>query len=410
MYITFLWHHIPSADGSLTHFCRRKIEKRLNQVVRKKVDKAIAKEQKTRLKQVATGGTGASVGMPQTDYKRQPTLPVLDPDDDIIPSPVSRQTTRTDITTFGARPASPFGTRPESPFGARPASPRPSNVSNALRREPTIPDILGGSSRPDMPSRNTTQSSLHSNASYSSDVPLMSSAGDMGYDRHNSNPSRNGPSRMESERSMSSSRPPFSRNFPDMSRDTQRTASAEPTGMGPPPRPGTSMSGRSKTSTPYPSQRPGRIHVSRDPSSTSLASSQRRAAGPPGFSRMPTQEYEMHTPSTRIGTGNIASSSGGDGAYAPLSASSPHPPSQPRNFTQPYRAPPMDYFGESQVPPRAGTAPVVQAEVYDDSIYDAYGAEESRGHHAVPYRSATTGPERGGGSWNGRGPYNPPRF
>jgi hypothetical protein len=71
LYLVFLWHHIPSADGSLTKYCRRKINGRLERIVKAKVDKAIAKETAIRVRQqVKEGGS---------DFKRQPTLPDLGP-------------------------------------------------------------------------------------------------------------------------------------------------------------------------------------------------------------------------------------------------------------------------------------------------------------------------------------------
>ena len=415
MYITFLWHHIPSADGSLTRFCRRKIEKRLSQVVRQKVDKAIAKEHKTRIKQVATGGTGASVGMPAADFKRQPTLPVLDADGRVPPSAaVSRQTTQSNLTSLNTRPASPFGARPASPFNARPASPRPSNVSSALQREPTLPDVLGGAHRPEIPSRNTTQSSLHSNTSYGSDAPLMSSAVEMGYDPQKPKTYRNNPSRAASDRSMSSSRPPLSRGFVGLTQSNQRSASAGPTRMGATPlRPDAGVSGRNNSPAPYSSQPQGRNPVPRDPSTASFAPTQRPVPGATGLSRRPTQEYEMHPPAPSVEMSRPPPLAIGNGGYVPFHPTPP-PPQQPRNFTQPYLPSSKDYFGESWVPPRVGTAPAAQNESYDDSIYDAYGAEKSRRHPDVPFRPATTGPGGGGGARrdvNGsKAPYNPPKF
>ncbi|KAL9127128.1 MAG: hypothetical protein Q9217_003936 [Psora testacea] len=386
MYITFLWHHIPSADGSLTRFCRRKIEKRLNQIVRQRVDKAIAKEHKARIEQVATGGTGASVGMPATDFKRQPTLPVLDTNPEILPSQISRQITQSNLNPFEGRPA--------SPFGARPASPRPSNISSVLQREPTVPDITRGAHRPGPPSRNTTQSSLHSNASYGSDAPLMSSAGEMGCDVQRPKLARNGSSRIKSDRSMSSGRPPPSRDFTDMSQSTQRPGSARPSRVGPlQPQPRAGMSGRNNTSAPCSSQTPSCNPTSRDPS-TSLSSIQRRPPGSTGFSRRPPQEYEMHAPTPTSGMVRPPPPSGRNGGYVPFNPSL-QPLARSRNLTQPYRPPPMDYFGESRVPPRAGTAPVAHTGGYDDSIYDAYIAGEPQEQPSEPFRPATAGPVGG---------------
>jgi hypothetical protein len=48
LYIFFLWHYIPRSDGSLTNYCRRKVETRLARIVGKKMKKAIEKEDQKR--------------------------------------------------------------------------------------------------------------------------------------------------------------------------------------------------------------------------------------------------------------------------------------------------------------------------------------------------------------------------
>lgn len=434
MYITFLWHHIPSADGSLTQFCRRKIEKRLNQIVRKKVDKAIAKDYKDRVNRVATGGVGASVGAPASnldlDYKRQPTLPNLDANDGIPPAALSRQTTGNNFNPFESRPASPFGFRPASPFMERPSSPRPSALSGSTKHEPTIPDFDGANKRPEAPSRHGTQSSLHSNTSYASDAPLMGGAAEMGYRTPNRQSPPGGPSRMESERSASSSRGPPPRNYSAMSQNTQRSTSAGQSRMGLPPRQSSATGSRSMTPMSGSTQGPGRHPMSRDPSAASTSSQQRRPLpGPSGLSRRPTQEYEMQSPTSSSDRPPPLPSANGS-SYTPFR---PTVTGQPRNFARPQQhhpaPPPTDYFGETHVPQRVGTAPAAQsAGMYDDTIYDAYGASNPPpGQQAfVPFRSATAGPgPRPGpatGPMHGRrmnsndgmraapSPYRPPNF
>lgn len=44
LYLLFLFHHIPSADGGLSGYCRRKINGRMEKIVKVKVDKALKKE------------------------------------------------------------------------------------------------------------------------------------------------------------------------------------------------------------------------------------------------------------------------------------------------------------------------------------------------------------------------------
>ena len=379
MYITFLWHHIPSADGTLSKFCQRKIEKRLHQIVRARVDKAIAEEHIDRVKKVATGGAGASVGAPsqQMDVKRQPTLPVLDTNATVPSTPLSST-----ATAINSRPASPFGSRPASPFTDRPASPRPGYAKSALSREPTLPDTASNSSRPEPPSRNTTKSSIYSNVSYASDAPLMGGAAPMGQRSHGRRSPPGAPSTAASVQSTDQARRPFPRSNTEGSRSTQQSARSGPSRDGLPLRLNTAVSERSMT----PGSRPG--PMSRGPASAGLTPSYRRPLGPTNFSRRPNVEYEMQTPQSRM---------------APSSS----------------RTPPMDYFGEHRVLPRATTAPVIpQNTEYNDTIYDAYIPQNSSSSQVpTPLRPGTAGSEsmsdarvRRENYQQKHEVYNPPRF
>ncbi|EOD52511.1 putative pheromone-regulated membrane protein [Neofusicoccum parvum UCRNP2] len=46
LYVLFLWHYVPSVDGTLANYCRRKVDKRLERVVSVKVQKALEKQEK----------------------------------------------------------------------------------------------------------------------------------------------------------------------------------------------------------------------------------------------------------------------------------------------------------------------------------------------------------------------------
>jgi len=398
MYILFLWHHIPSQDGSLSRFCRRKIEKRLRQIVQERVNKALAKDMAARVKEDTNATSGVSNA---ADYKRQPTLPVLTDDASTI-SPISRAPTRPDLNPFESRPSTPD-------IISRPGTSQAS-------REPTIPDVFGNTKRPGAPSRTTTQSSLHSDASYASDKPLMDSAAAMGYDQQSRSTSRNGPSRMESERTLHSARPP-PRSYTSSSQNTQRSYSSGPSRMGTPARQNTDVSGTtrfgppSRTNTDLTSistapagRNPPLGAMHRDPSLASMASTQRNRGGPSPVPPRPNQEYEMQPPNPASGFRPPPRSSSAQTTRTPFqpprsqSPASFAPTSSLRNVTQPNR-PPIDYFGQARAPPRAGTAPIPShTGGYDPSIYDAYGADRT-----VPYRPATAGP-------HGRAGYNPPRF
>lgn len=413
-YIFFLWHHIPSSDGGLSEFCRRKIDKRLHKIVMNTVNTALAKEDKKRalndLAKVGVAGTATS------DVKRQPTVPNLESDAEPSIPALSRHTTQDIASPFGTRPASPFSARPASPFGTRPSTPTGTiNSASALGREPTVPSVLGNGRRPQAPSRQPTNTSMNSDASYASDAPLMSQASNMGYggrgDSHNGS---RVPSRMDSERTFHSaqSRPP-GRTFTGSSRGTQGTQQSYNSRMGPPRRTNTDMSNMS-------SMTGGSGIPSRD---ASLASSNRRSppGGPPNLSRQPAQEFEMHPPSSSAMNINRPPPNGPP-PHGPLpgppSASMPYKPFTPggpssgvplRNFTAPFNQPPprsasrQDYFGDDRPAPpqRSGTAPIPNSGGY---------APPGRNSPA-PFRPATAqGGERPGpppGGYDGPRPGPP---
>ena len=408
-YIFFLWHHIPSSDGGLSSYCRRKIDKRLQKIVMKTVNTALAKEDKKRaLNDLAKVGV---VGTATSDVKRQPTLPILDADAEPTLPSVSRTVTDDIISPFGTRPDSPFSARPASPFGTRPSTATGTTRSaSALgSREPTLPSVLGDGRRPNAPSRQTTNTSVNSDASYASDAPLMSQAGEMGYGgRGDSRSASRGPSRMDDSRgpsrigenrSLHSARPGGpGRNFTASSRGTPPPNSR----MGPPTRTNTDMSNVSSMTSRYGAP-------SRD---ASLASSNRRSppSGPSNISRQPTQEFEMHPRSGSAMSGRppprgpplgppLTSTPG----YRPYAPSGP-PSGLPRNFS-PYNQPPprsgssqggprQDYFGNAAPgpPQRSGTAPIPHSAPYGGSGRNS----------PAPFRPATAqggsrmGPSPGG--------------
>lgn len=420
-YIVFLWHHIR--EGSLSKYCRRKIDTRLHQIVKKKVNKALNKEYKARTKQE---DRDIKAGIFKEPAKRQPTLPVLDTEGDQNIAPISRQTTHTEISPFDSRPPSRSTSFAQDTLSREPIIPnvlsREPTVPGVPGRRPTVPDVLTFPARPQPPSRQITQSSLHSNASYADDAPLIGSAAAMGYNRSES---RGGPTRMDSGLTMSSSRPPPGRSVTGSSQGTQRTFNSASSRMGPPFRTITGMSGRTFDSSAsgmgYPartntdmsgrtkpaafaSRPPPRKHM---PQNTSF-NPNGRSPGPPGVSRRPTQEYEMQTqPATY--RGNEPFNEGGYVAFDPnvYNAFGPTPLSGPpssRNLTQPQRPPPTDYFGSIERPAqRSGTAPIPQTAAYGIATDDGYGGtwQQPRAGPA-PYRPATTDPA-------GRRP-GPPRY
>jgi Fungal potassium channel len=107
LYLIFLWHHIPTMDGSLKRYCRRKINTRLERIVRKKTATALAK-----------GGLqlqGRAPTMPLADgeelkpVKVAPTLPsVAEYSEDKKPivtvNALSRQPTQSTLPPYTSEP------------------------------------------------------------------------------------------------------------------------------------------------------------------------------------------------------------------------------------------------------------------------------------------------------------------
>ena len=147
LYLVFLWHHIPSADGSLRKYCKRKINRRMERIVKAKTDSAVKKENEIRQRQEAKAGI---------DFKRQPTLPDLGATSEDSLLPLSRQTTMTTLPEYSARPSITRGS--DDSLNSLPSTAR----------------------RPPPPSRGMTHGSEASWSSYTSNAPLMSAAGDPG--------------------------------------------------------------------------------------------------------------------------------------------------------------------------------------------------------------------------------------
>lgn len=414
-YVLYLWHHIR--DGSLSRYCRRKIDTRLHKIVMKKVNKALAKDSNTRAKQ---GAKGPKAGGFQADAKLQPTLPVLDVSDlDTAgaqnTSTISRQTTQIDTSPFNPR-----------------------TPTNVVGPEPTVPNVFLDPRRPESPSRSVTQSSFRSNGSYESNAPLLGSAGEMGYGGSGHPGPRGAPSRMESEvRTLHSARPPPNRSLTGNSQSTQRSFSSSSSKFGPPNRTftgssqSTQRSFNSCSSTFGPPNRQnsdlsGRMTPTFVPSQTqvlkpmprdmSFGTVGRRPLGSAG-SDPPTQEFEMHPRVNRVN--GPSPSNGGYLAFKPYtqSASSgapistyslPSSAAPPRNLTQPPRQP-NDYFGSIDRPAqRSGTAPLPQATTLNASPDDPYTGnwQQSFTRSVGPSRPATAIPNAGYGQ---RRPM-PPRY
>ena len=96
LYLIFLFHHIPSRDGTLTAYCRRKINTRVMRIVTQKVNKALAKGVALRDRDPAGGNLGTNA---------KPTLPTFgDEDKEPMITPISRTTTQATLPQYTSRP------------------------------------------------------------------------------------------------------------------------------------------------------------------------------------------------------------------------------------------------------------------------------------------------------------------
>ncbi|KAK4147445.1 uncharacterized protein C8A04DRAFT_24695 [Dichotomopilus funicola] len=145
-FVFFLWSYIPREDGGLTGFCERKVNKRLRQIVAKKIEKAMAEEERKRKKAELKAAKKGGGERPMT---MKPSIPVLG-DDNLSEMPTLNR-------------ADTFATFAEKP--SRPSTPG-SIEMNSLGR------------RPGMPLRTDTRTTATSQ--YSSDASLLGGAAGMG--------------------------------------------------------------------------------------------------------------------------------------------------------------------------------------------------------------------------------------
>lgn len=106
-YVAFLWHHIPTSDGSLSKYCERKVNHRLKAIVTTKVNKALEEDERKRQRldaKSAKHGEKPVLG-------RQATLPTLfdaHQDDKLPKMPMlNRQNTGTTLPLYTSRPGTP---------------------------------------------------------------------------------------------------------------------------------------------------------------------------------------------------------------------------------------------------------------------------------------------------------------
>ncbi|EMD88630.1 hypothetical protein COCC4DRAFT_60706 [Bipolaris maydis ATCC 48331] len=165
LYIFFLWHYIPKADGSLTNYCRRKVETRLERIVGKKIKKAIEKQNQQLKKQEER-----AIKKGQLDVsKSRPTLPNIGDDDDDTSTVFSLQRSDTMSTNTTLPPYAPY---PQSHTNSM-----VSNNGRNLMMKPSLPTL---DERPSTLARSESQFTTFSTNSYGSNAPMLPQAGNMG--------------------------------------------------------------------------------------------------------------------------------------------------------------------------------------------------------------------------------------
>ncbi|KAK6581235.1 hypothetical protein PZA11_005926 [Diplocarpon coronariae] len=107
-YVFFLWHYIPNADGGLTGYCERKVNRRLASIVSVKVNKALEEEDR-RLRKL----DAKAIKNGEKPRVRQATLPTLiaQKSDDGLPAMpmLHRNDTTTTLPQYSSRPGTPSG-------------------------------------------------------------------------------------------------------------------------------------------------------------------------------------------------------------------------------------------------------------------------------------------------------------
>ncbi|EED23109.1 conserved hypothetical protein [Talaromyces stipitatus ATCC 10500] len=158
LYLLFLWHHIPTADGSLKRYCRRKINTRLERIVRKKTATALAKggvqlKDRTPTMPLAAGEELKPIAV-------APTLPSVAeyPEDKkpiVTVAPLSRQPTQSTLPPYTSEPGQFDAPHDDESF-----------------RQPKLPDLSDGG----WLTKTNTQ-----NSAYGESTSLTGGAAPMGY-------------------------------------------------------------------------------------------------------------------------------------------------------------------------------------------------------------------------------------
>lgn len=213
LYLVFLFHHIPARDGTLTAYCRRKINNRVMRIVTQKVNKALAKGVALQDRDPSQPGLGS---------KAKPTLPNFgDEDKEPMITTLSRTTTQATLPQYTSRPGT---ATPDQ-------NPRLPNLAWSTEGKPPLQRTATDSSA-HSESMATAYSPLDRQASPAPPVPPVPALPNISAMRSNTNPL--------------SSRPPNGSRYVPATSGTVRSA------------PGTGYRGVTEPSTgvPYPSYNP----------------------------------------------------------------------------------------------------------------------------------------------------------
>ncbi len=197
-YVFFLFHWIPKSDGGLTGYCERKVNSALLSIVKKKINKAFAKNEAKKIKAEAKAAKMTGEKLQEERAATLPDIGALTDDKQSGMPMLGRADTGSTLPAYQTRPSTPGGIELSS-----------------ISRAALVRSETNGS-----------------DSSYSPNVPLMSAAADMGY----------GPSQ-----------PPI---IPPQRPGTAMSQRSQLSGIIPPQRPGTASSQRGPAPGMVP-QRPG---------------------------------------------------------------------------------------------------------------------------------------------------------
>ncbi|KAG5996014.1 hypothetical protein E4U43_002931 [Claviceps pusilla] len=322
-YVFFLFHWIPQADGGLTGYCERKVNKKLLRIVTTKVNKALAKGQANRLKAELEIAKRNGEKVPHLERAATlPTLPNIQGGD--MEHGFSRTTTMRRDDEMGQMGPLPV-------YTSRPSSPGTFELGSLGGRHPMQRAATSGST-----------------SSFSSRGPLTSSAADMAYCQRPRSPIPSLPDINFASGIASSNNSNSSTGTP------LRTITTSPVPMSynmahysSNARPLTNRSPDSYVTAPpsYPGFQPyDTYHAAEGPSPGSSAASFRTAGGPPlparSITSPPSSIPPSRGPPRRNMTAPLPTAHGSDWSG---SAQSPHQGSTPT-----YRGVPYGYDCESQ--------------------------------------------------------------